>query len=89
MASPTLSVLPSGSPCGSPGKKATFAVFVAVRQVQGREIRRNFSKTYADLLWHVMAWQVNGQMVEFRAVNFQKSTISSGNIRLTCSDAGK
>ena len=60
----------------------------AWREVQGREIRRNFSKTYAGLLLLVTIRTVNGQMVGFQTVTFQKPTISLKNIRLTCGDAG-
>ena len=60
----------------------------AWREVQGREIRRNFSKTYAGLPLLVTIRTVNGQMVGFQTVTFQKPTISLKNIRLTCGDAG-
>ena len=57
-------------------------------RLQGREIRRNFSKTYAGLPLPVTIRKVNGQMVGFQTVTFQKPTISLKNIRLTCGDAG-
>ena len=57
-------------------------------RLQGREIRRNFSKTYAGLPLSVTIRKVNGQMVGFQNVTFQKPTVSLKNIRLTCGDAG-
>ena len=57
-------------------------------RLQGREIRRNFSKTYTGLPLPVTVRKVNGQMVGFQTVTFQKPTISLKNIRLTCGDAG-
>ena len=57
-------------------------------RLQGREIRRNFSKTYTGLPLPVTIRKVNGQMVGFQTVTFQKPTISLKNIRLTCGDAG-
>ena len=59
-----------------------------LQEVQGREIRRNFSKTYADLLRPVVARQDHDRMVEFRTAESQKPTIRPENIRLTCGDAG-
>ena len=59
-----------------------------LREVQGREIRRNFLKIYAGLPLPVTIRKVNGQMVGFQTVTFQKPTISLKNIRLTCGDAG-
>ena len=57
-------------------------------RLQGREIRKNFLKTYAGLPLPVTIRRVNGQMVGFQTVTFQKPTISLKNIRLTCGDAG-
>ena len=57
-------------------------------RLQGREIRRNFSKTDTGLPLPVTIRKVNGQMVGFQTVTFQKPTISLKNIRLTCGDAG-
>ena len=57
-------------------------------RLQGREIRRNFSKTDTGLPLPVTIRNVNGQMVGFQTVTFQKPTISLKNIRLTCGDAG-
>ena len=48
-------------------------------RLQGREIRRNFSKTYAGLPLPVTIRKVNGQMVEFR-VNVNTHMYKKWNI---------
>ena len=65
-----------------------LAVAGLMREAEGRKIRRIFSKTYADLSLPVTTLQVNGQMVEFRTVKFQKPTVSPKNSRQTCGNAG-